>query len=122
MDKSQAIHNFWSSFGLNAYDEQAVPDDATYPYITYTVIFDSIDYIVNLTGSLWYRSTSWAEASLKAHEISEYIGIGGVVLPIDNGYVWITRGNPFAQRLGDDTDNQVKRIYFNINCEYLTDK
>lgn len=122
MDKSQAIHTFWSSFGLNAYDEQAVPDDATYPYITYTVVMDSIDYIVELTGSLWYRSTSWEAISQKAEEISEYLGIGGVTIPLDVGYAWLNRGNPFAQRLGDDTDNQVKRIYFNVNCEFLTDK
>ena len=31
MDKFQAQQSFWSSFGLTAYDENTVPDDAEYP-------------------------------------------------------------------------------------------
>lgn len=121
MDKAQAIHSFWSSFGLTAYDENTVPDDAQTPYITYEVITDSIDNIVSLGGSVWYHSTSWADASQKAEQISEYLGVGGVVIPLDVGYVWIYRGTPFSQRLSDEND-QMRRIYFNLTVEYLTDK
>ena len=46
MDKSQAVHDFWSSFGLTAYDENAVPDNAQMPYITYSVVTDSLEYII----------------------------------------------------------------------------
>lgn len=122
MDKAQALHTFWSSFGLTAYDENAVPDNAEFPYITYSVLTDSIDYVVGLSGSLWYRSTSWQEISQKAEEISEYITIGGKVLPLDIGYLWLCRGTPFAQRMIDENDSLVKRIYFNLDGEFLTDK
>ena len=37
MDKAQALHSFWSGFGLTAYDENTVPDGAQLPYITYEV-------------------------------------------------------------------------------------
>ena len=40
MNKEQAIHFFWSQFGLPAYDENSVPDDAQMPYITYNVVID----------------------------------------------------------------------------------
>ncbi len=122
MDKAQAIHSFWSSFGLTAYDENAVPDDAETPYITYEVLTDSIDYVVNLSGSVWYHSTSWAEASQKAEQISEHLGIGGVVIPLDVGYVWIYRGTPFSQRIADEGNAMMRRIYFNLTAEFLTDK
>lgn len=119
MDKAQAIHSFWSSFGLPAYDENSVPDNAVMPYITYSLVTDSLEYIVLLTGSLWYRDTSWEDITLKAMEISAYL-MTGPVIPLDErGYVYLYRGTPFAQRMGDE-DDMIKRIYFNVNCEYLT--
>lgn len=120
MDKAQAIHEFWSGFGLTAYDENAVPDGAVFPYITYSVVTDSLDYVVLLTGSLWYRSTSWEDISQKADEISQALADGKVV-PLDSrGYVYLYRGTPFAQRMGDEKDDMIKRIYFNVNAEFLT--
>lgn len=121
MDKEQAIHYIWSQFGLKAYDENSVPDDAQMPYITYNVSVSPIDRVVLLNGSIWYRSTSWTEVTEKAHEIAEYIGgQGHVVLKIDGGYVWFVQGSPFAQRMADDGDDSVKRIYINIEAEFLT--
>lgn len=118
MDAEQAIHSFWSSFGLTAYDENSVPDNAAMPYITYSVSYDSFDNSVNLSASLWYHSTSWAAPTAKAHEIRNYISLGGVTVKTDNGAVWIKRGSPFYQRLGD-VEKDVKRIYFNIAAEYI---
>lgn len=121
MDKYQAIHDLWSSFGLTAYDENDVPDSAVMPYITYSATVDSIDYVVGLYASLWYRSTSWLEISQKANEIGDYLGLGGRVVPLDRGYAWFFKGNPFQQRMGDE-DDSVRRIYLNVNCEFLTDE
>lgn len=122
MDKSQAVHYFWSGFGIPAYDELAVPDDAKFPYITYAVVTDSLDNIVLLTGSVWYRTTSWKEASQKSDEISEKLAyLKGLVIPLDKGYLWLYRGTPFAQRMTDEDDRLIKRIYFNVNGEFLTD-
>ena len=118
MDAEQAIHSFWSSFGLTAYDENSVPDDAQMPYITYSVEYDSFDYSVSLSASLWYQTTSWTIPTAKAHEIRNYITLGGVTIPTDNGVIWIKRGSPFYQRMGD-VERDVKRIYFNIEAEYI---
>ena len=119
MDKAQAIHSFWSGFGLTAYDENSVPNDAKMPYITYSVITDSLEYVALLTASLWYRNTSWEAISKKADEISEALK-DGKLIKLDKGYAYLYRGTPFAQRMGDEADNIIKRIYFNVNCEYLT--
>lgn len=122
MDKAQDLHSFWSSFDLPAYDENTIPDDAQMPYITYSVATDSLDYVVPLSASVWYKSTSWEAVSKKVDAISEYIGNGGVVLPMQVGYLYISRGNPFAQRIADESNSSIRRIYINVNCEYLTDK
>ena len=121
--KEQAIQQFWSGFGLRAYDEMTVPtgDDApALPYITYELITDNIDHPVQMTGSIWYRSTSWTEITAKKDLIAKDIGYGHKIIKIVGGYLYLTRGTPFAQRMGDDTDDMIRRIVININCEYLT--
>ena len=73
MDKAQALHSFWSSFGLPAYDEASVPsgdDTPQFPYITYTVATDALDGSLPLVASLWYKSTSWRDITLKSEEIA----------------------------------------------------
>jgi len=119
MDKAQAIHNFWLQFGLPAYDENSVPDNAVMPYITYTVASDNFDNPVSLSGSLWYRSETWKDISLKSDEISKKVSEKGYyIIEVNDGYLWITRGSPFAQRMTDT--NPVKRIYINLMAEFLT--
>lgn len=123
MTKASALYNFWASFGLPAYDEASVPtgeDAPAFPYITYEVITDSIGSNIALNGSIWYRSTSWVSANAKAQEIAEYLGRGGKILPLDDGAVWLRRGSPFAQSMGDDKDNMIKRKNINITAEFLT--
>ena len=120
MNKEQAIHKLWSSFGIPAYDEQTVPDDAKMPYITYRVVTDSIGSPVNLTGSIWYRSTSWAEVTAKCEEIARSIGYGFARVKVDGGYVWVTKGTPFAQRMSDPSDDMIRRLYINLQAEFLT--
>ena len=121
MDKSQAINNFWSLFQIPAYDENSVPDGSSFPYITYSVPIDSIGNPTVLNGSVWYRSTSWEEISKKTDEIAKLVGEHGFYLvKIDDGYLWITKGTPFAQRMSDESDDMIKRIYINLMIEFLT--
>lgn len=121
MDKSQAIYNLWSQFGLPVYDENTVPDDAVFPFITYSTALNSLGNVVSLSASLWYHSTSWQEASQKAEEIAEYIGkYGHISIPIDGGYFFVTLGSPFAQRMSDEGDRLIRRIYILLDCEFLT--
>lgn len=118
MNKWQAIQYFWESFGLPAYDENTVPDEATMPYITYSAPTSSLDEAVLLTASLWYRTNSWSDISVKADEISDSL-IQVNTIPLDIGYLYLTRGQPFAQRMSDE-DGTIRRIYLNVMAEFLT--
>ena len=110
MDKAQALYDFWASFGLPAYDETNIPDDAVMPYITYNTVTDSIDNVVPLSGSIWYRSTSWAEISHKSDEIAKKVAEHGYyITTAQNGYLWLTKGQPFAQRIANE-DRSVRQI------------
>ena len=120
MTKAAAIYQFWSSFGLTAYEENTVPTDAAFPYITYQLVTDSFDRDVPVTASLWYRSESWAGINAKTDEISQEISRGGKVIPCDGGAIWLKRGQPFAQNMGDESDGLIKRKYLNITAEFMT--
>ena len=120
MTKAAAIYQFWNSFGLTAYEENTVPDDAAFPYITYQLVTDSFDREISLTASIWYRSESWTDINSKTEEISQKISRGGKIISCDGGAIWLKRGQPFAQSMGDESDNLIKRKYLNITAEFMT--
>ena len=120
MTKASALYQFWNSFGLTAYEENTVPDDSAFPYITYQLVTDSFDREIPLTASIWYRSESWAGINAKTEEISQKISRGGKIIPCDGGAIWLKRGQPFAQSMGDESDDLIKRKYLNITAEFMT--
>lgn len=118
MDKYQALHWFWNSFGIPAYDESTVPDNHGDFYITYSAVTDSLDRALPMSANIWKRNaTSWSDISQKAEQISDAL-IQVKTIPLDIGYLYITRGQPFAQRMEEENDT-VRRIYINIMAEYL---
>ena len=120
MTKAAAIYQFWSGFGLTAYEENTVPTDAIFPYITYQLVTDSFDREIQFTASLWYRSESWTAINAKTEEISQKISRGGKIISCDDGAIWLKRGQPFAQSMGDESDDLIKRKYLNITAEFMT--
>ena len=122
MTKGQAIQSFWESFNIDAYDETSVPDDAPFPYITYSVQTDSFENTVMSTASLWYRSYSWKEISEKAEEIAERIvKLNPPTIQLNGGRLYITKGVPFAQRMKEESEDAIRRIVLNVNMEFMTE-
>lgn len=121
MDKAQALQTFWESFGIPAYEQTTVPESATMPYITYSVSTDSLDNVVNMYASVWYHSTSWKDISEKTEQIARYIvGMNPPSIKFDGGRLYIAKGTPFAQRMADPNDDMIRRMYLNIQAEYLS--
>ena len=120
MTKAAAIYQFWNSFGMTAYEENSVPVEAAFPYITYQLVTDSFDREIPLAASLWYRSESWTAINAKIEEISQTISRGGKIIPYDGGAIWLKRGQPFSQNMGDESDDLIKRKYLNITAEFMT--
>lgn len=124
MTKAAALYSFFSSFGIPAYEENSIysmKNAPAFPYLTYEIQTDSFsEYDAALSFSLWYSSESWVSANAKSAEISAYIGSGGKVIPCDGGYILIQRAHPFAQNMGDDSDDMIKRITHNISVRYYT--
>lgn len=123
MTKAAAIQEFWGSFGLAAFEENAVPtgDDAPeFPYITYELVTDDLGNVTAMTASLWYRGTSWVPANAKADEVGARLGYAGVRLACDGGRIWLRRGTPFAQPMGDPSDDMIRRKVLSVDAMFLT--
>ena len=122
MNAQAALNSFWNSFGWDAYEENTVPENifsTRSEYITYSAGWSEFGNPTMLTASLWQRATSWTGAVEKADQIADEIGLGGKIIPTDNGCVWIKRGTPFSQRMSDE-DPTIRRIYLNVEVEFLT--
>lgn len=121
MNKWQALDEFWNSFDIPAFEQSTVPEDETLRgdfYITYEAVTDSLDRAVPMSASIWkLNTTKWDEISQKAEQISDAL-VQVKTIPLDTGFLYITRGQPFAQRVADE-DDSTRRIYINIMAEYL---
>lgn len=121
MTKEAAIFQFWGQF-LPAYEENIVPtgkDAPKFPYITYQVVTDNFDAEVPMTASVWDESMSWSNINKIVSDISETIG-DGLFIKCDGGKIWIKKGTPFAQNMGDESNDMIRRKYLNITAEFLT--
>lgn len=125
MDKAQALHSFWGSFGIPAIDEQSAYDtdtlerlDITYPYITYESATSDLDDSLKLGADLWYDSTTWSDIEQKAAQIVAALGRGGTVIPYEGGALWITHGA--ARRMAAEVGFDVRRIHIDISAEFLS--
>lgn len=127
MTKAAALYQFFSSFGLDAWEENSIYDtdeQITYPYITYELTTDSYNdgQTVPLSASLWYRSASpsLVPINAKTDEISQAVG-NGKTLKVDGGYIRIEKGHPFAQTMGQDADELVKRKLLSFTARFFTE-
>lgn len=122
MTQEAAIYQFLSGFGIPAYAAASVPDQAQFPYLTYDLVLgETMDVEINMPVNIWYRTDSEAIPNAKVREIHDAIGRGGVLIPCDEGLLWIKRGSPWAQAMTiEGEDEKVKRRYVNINIETIT--
>ena len=121
MTKGEALYNFFSGFGMAAYASSAVPHDVTFPYLTYDNVIDAWGGgEVSITVNLWFYTEGEAMPNAKAEQVSAAIGLGGKILPCDEGYIWLKRGSPWCQNLSDEVDKNIKRRYINVTAEYFT--
>lgn len=121
MTPEAAIYRMLEGLGVPVYAATSVPDDAGYPYATVEMAVGAFwDGEVPLPVSLWYYGDSESEPNAKARELSALVGAGGRVIPCDGGAVWVKRGFPFSQSMGDPTDDKIKRRYVNLTAEFIT--
>lgn len=120
MTPEAALYDFFASFGIPAYAETATPSDAAFPYLTYELVMGAWGQgEVNIPVNLWYRGDSEKSPNAKVREIGQRLGLGGVTIPCDGGMLWLKKGEPWAQAVKvEGEDEKIKRRYVNINVEF----
>ena len=127
MNKYEAQHAYWNSFGLMAFNEQTVPDlvpdgkggmiELTTPYMTYEPVDGSLDGVMTASASLWYRGNSWADICKKTGDIE---AVCNRQVKIDGGYMKVRKPQEnFAQPLGDPNDDQIRRMVLHVQIEFI---
>ena len=118
LNKWTAQKVYWSSFGMPAYQELTVPDDAKMPYITYQTANGQLGGVVNVSASVYYKGTSWAAIMQEVSQMEKVIdrqvliegGIMKVRKPLSN----------FAQPMSEAGDTKIRRILLTVEIEFLS--
>lgn len=116
----EALYDFFSGFGLPAYAEGFIPDDAELPYITFSTPQSGIDAKASQYVRVWYEGTDNSEPARKADAIIGAIG-RGIMLTTDSGAVVIWPESPLVQvQKAEDSDRDVCYAYINLSINDYT--
>ena len=110
----QALDTYLNGFGLDAYAEDTVPDNAQFPYITYRPVDPEWHQKTTFFVRVWFRSTRNAELLEKADQITEDIG-EMKRLPFDGGMVVIWPETPKVQIMVNPNDRMVRYAYISLS-------
>jgi hypothetical protein len=119
MTKAAAIYQFWSGFGLTAYEENNIPSDAELPYISYQYVSNKFERETPMSASIWYRDSSEVAMNAKAEEIGAFIDNMPKAKKIDGGRLRIYCGSPWCNTISDQNDPSIKAKILNIVVEYM---
>ena len=111
------LWQFWSQFEYNgaavpAYQSDFVPSDAQFPYIIFSPAKADALRTAPLTASVWTRKadgiSALAQRTAIMDAVSKAIPVGGVMLPLSNGYLVLRRGSgDFLATMDDPDDSSV---------------
>lgn len=117
LTKFTAQKVYWSSFGLPAYEEHTVPDDAKYPYLTYQAVNGQLGGVLNASGNLYYKGTSWAKIMQEVEQMEKAIDRQ---IFIDGGIMKVRKPlSNFAQPMPEN-DSKVRRMLLTVEIEFLS--
>ena len=125
MQLARALADFWSQFGVPAYVDDLVPDNATPPYITYDVSRDGFGGIVPLTAYNWHKDTLGGnlERTEMLEDIADALPVGGLLIGVDDGYIILQRNDAgFQQYWQDPNDADVIGGRTAYTAQYYTTK
>ena len=114
-------YQFWSGFGVPAFEENSVPsggDRPDFPYITFPAVTSEFDSDYPVIASIWTRSSSWVSAIRVADLIKAAVKNGGECIHYDEGLLWVSMRQPFTTCMGDPNDSEVKRMLVYVTLHF----
>ena len=117
MNKYQALYEFYNTFGIPAYEENSVPEDAELPYITYPLTEPEWSEQSSFYCQVWYPKKKLADLLAKADEICTAIGTMKE-FEQEGGYIVLYPSTPLIQILSDEM-TQSAYINLSINAYHM---
>lgn len=123
MDKWEAQYNFWSQFGIPAYEETSVPDyrDLTFPYISYEAATSGFEDTVQIEASIWDNIDSYIRIDPIADEIEHTIRTMSCP-KMDGGRYRVWIDGIFARNMADPENDKITRKLMSVNFEFMTEE
>ena len=94
-----ALYDFWSGFGVPAYLQDNVPDNAVLPYITYELTRGDGMSATVLVAHNWHQKAAGGNAA--RHEVMDAIARAippqGRRVPVGHGFVMLYRNDATFQ-------------------------
>ena len=119
INTARALYEFFSGFGIPAYAENNVPDEAEKPYITYPIIETESLYSSPFYCRVWYRARDYGNLLQKVDAILEATS-DGVRIECDGGCVVLRPDTPRVQIQSDENpDYQYAYMVFQLNCYHM---
>ncbi len=117
--KKKAIYDFFSSFGIPAYEEHQLFAEMPLPYLTYSYSAGSFrDGEISGTVKIWYDDSSdWEDADSVERLILDKLGSSGYITPCEGGGILIKRGKPVSK---NNSDGRIRQKQMNIVYEFIT--
>lgn len=110
---AKALYSFLSSFNIPAYVEDNLPEDASLPYITYTLSKPDWKDPTSIQVRVWYKSNSYLTLMQKVDEIAEAIEEGYSV-KTETGNVVIYKDMNFVQIQPFIEESKLRVAYLNL--------
>ena len=122
-DIMEALYAFWNQFGIPAYSDDMVPDDAKLPYIRYGVAKAPLTSASVLTAYNYHsaRLMGNVERAAIADQIAKAIPQGGIKVRLSGGgYLILYRGSDFQTPYKDPEDPNVIGIRTSVEVYFYT--
>lgn len=111
------LYDYFNQF-LPSYIENQVPEEAVFPYLTYTVSCDEIFNDNLIQARIWTKGNSTSDLRKYSDLIAENIGNGTLFDCKEGGTLWIKQGSPFMQIVTDE-DITIKSVFINLETNFL---
>lgn len=124
MDRWQAQYNFWSQFGVPAYEENSVPDlkELTFPYITYEAAVGGFGDTIPISASIWDKVRDGYSALETLDTLSDAIEdviVNSFPRNYDNGKYRVWKEGSWSENMSDPDDDKIKRKRLSVNFEFM---
>lgn len=113
-EHAKILNIFFNKF-CPAYINDLIPENATFPYLTYSIEIPNFEEEGNTVVRIYNRGTSLVPLFEIADLINSEIREEGTVIGNEEGMIYLTKGSPFCQLSNDEIGN--KFLYINLTTQ-----